>query len=130
MPASKRGPKAASIYFADWAWGDGRVGTGLRVGVAVGRGGGADILGRRLCSEALAISRAICSWLALNCSAALALSRVICSWLILSCSMLALSCSISCPAVARSRDLVPRGCEIARHRLEQLRPFRRRGRRD
>ena len=30
------------------------VGTGLRVGVAVGRGGGADILGRRFCSAALA----------------------------------------------------------------------------
>jgi hypothetical protein len=29
------------------------VGTGLRVGVAVGRGGDADILGRRFCSAAL-----------------------------------------------------------------------------
>jgi hypothetical protein len=60
------------------------VGTGLRVGVAVGRGGGVDILGRRFCSEALAsealaIMRAICSWLALSCSAAFALSRAICS---------------------------------------------------
>jgi hypothetical protein len=37
------------------ACGDESVGTGLRVGVAVGRngGGGADILGRRSCSEAL-----------------------------------------------------------------------------
>jgi hypothetical protein len=38
--------------------------------VAVGRGGSADILGSRLCSEALAMTRAICSWPALSCSAA------------------------------------------------------------
>jgi hypothetical protein len=78
------------------------VGTGLRVGVvAVGRGGGADILGRRFCSEALAskvlaMTRANCSWLALICSAAFALSRAIYSWL-------ALSCSIARPRVAISR---------------------------
>src|SRR5258707_2623925 len=79
------------------------VGTGLRVGEAVGRGGGADILGRRLCSEALAMTRAICSWLALSCSAAFALSRDICSWLVL-------SCSIPCPTVARSRAIVWSNC--------------------
>src|SRR6267378_4127993 len=84
------------------------VGAGLRVGLAVGRGGGVDILGRSLCSEALAsealasealaMTRAICSWLALSCSAAFALSRAVCSWL-------ALSCSIPCPTVARSRAI-------------------------
>ncbi len=79
------------------------VGTGLRVGVAVGRGGGADILGRKFCSaalasEALAMTRAICSWLALSCSAAFALSRAICAWL-------ARSCSIACPRVAISRAI-------------------------
>jgi hypothetical protein len=40
---------------------DGSFGTGLRVGEAIGRGGGADVLGRRFCSEALAIRRVICS---------------------------------------------------------------------
>src|SRR5258705_2185086 len=60
-----------------------RVGTGLRVGAAVRRGEGPDIFDRRLCS-ALAMTRAVCSWLALSCSAAFALSRAICSWLILS----------------------------------------------
>ena len=80
------------------------VGTGLRVGVvAVGRGGGADILGRRFCSEALAskvlaMTRAICSWLALSRSTAFTWSRAIRSWL-------ALSCSIDCPMVARSRAI-------------------------
>src|SRR6195256_1003654 len=89
--------------------GDGQGGgTGLRAGVAVGRGGGADILGRRLCSEALAseafasealaMTRAICSWLALSWAAAFALSRAVCSWF-------ALSCSIPCPTVARSRAI-------------------------
>jgi hypothetical protein len=53
------------------AYGDG---TGLRAGAAVGRGRGADVFGRRFCSEALAIRRVICSWFALNCSTALALS--------------------------------------------------------
>src|SRR5713101_2499001 len=62
-----------------------RVGTGLRVGVAVSRGGGPDIFDRRLCSEALAMTRAICSWLIL-------------------------SCSISCPTVARSRAIVWSNC--------------------
>ena len=59
------------------ACGDGRVGTGLRVGVAIGRGGGADILGCGVRSEALAIRRAIWSWLALSYSTALALSLAI-----------------------------------------------------
>src|ERR1700722_4619477 len=81
------------------ACGDGSVATGLRVGVvAVGRGGGADILGRRFCSEALAMTRAICSWLALSCSTAFALSRAICCWMVL-------SCSIPCPAIAISRAI-------------------------
>src|SRR6267142_1493690 len=110
------------------ACGDDSFGTGLRVGRAIGRGGGADILGCRFCSEALAIRRAICSWLALSCSAAFllsraicacaalncsatsALSRTICSWLALSCSMLALSCSISCSAAARSLAIDWSGC--------------------
>jgi hypothetical protein len=79
------------------------VGTGVRAGLAVGRGGGADILGRTLCSEAftseaLAMTRAICSCLALICSAAFALSRAICSWL-------ALSCAIPWPKVAISRAI-------------------------
>src|SRR5437879_1440356 len=78
---------------------DGRVDTGLRDGVAVGRDGGADDLGRRFCSEALAIRRVICSWLALSCSTAFALSTAICSWL-------ALSCSIPCSTLARSRAIV------------------------
>src|SRR5258707_11534719 len=50
----------------------GSVDTGLRVGVAIGGGGAADVLGRRFCSEALAIARALCSRLALSCSAGLA----------------------------------------------------------
>ena len=61
----------------------GSVDTGLRAGLATGRGGFADaavdaaavVLGRRFCSDALAIARAICSWFALSCSAVLALSR-------------------------------------------------------
>src|SRR5258705_8520568 len=41
------------------------VDTGLRAGAAIGRGGGADIFGRRFCSEVLASEvLAICSWLA------------------------------------------------------------------
>ena len=74
------------------ACGDGSVATGLRVEAAVGRGGGADVLGRRFCSEALL-------------SEGLAFSRDICCWLALSWSMLALSCSIRCPTVARSRAI-------------------------
>src|SRR4051812_16419812 len=46
----------------------GSVDTGLRAAVAIGGGGLADVLGRGFCSEALAIARAICSWLALSCS--------------------------------------------------------------
>src|SRR6266852_5455950 len=65
------------------ACGDGSVGTGLRIGVAIGRSGG--VLGRRFCSEALAIKRDICSWLALS-SATAALSRAICACATLSCS--------------------------------------------
>jgi hypothetical protein len=64
---------------------DGSVGTGLRVRVAIGRGGGADVLGRRFCSEAFAIRRVICSWLAL-------------------------SCSICCSTLARSRAIVWSTC--------------------
>src|SRR3984893_1387323 len=82
---------------------DGGFGTGLRVGEAIGRGGGADVLGRRFCSEALAITRVICSWLVLSCSTALALSVAICSWL-------ALSCSILCSRFARSRAIVWSNC--------------------
>src|SRR5882757_1661628 len=66
------------------------VGTGLRVGVAVGRGGGADILGRRFCSAALS-------------SQALAMTRAICAWL-------AWSCSIACPRVAISRAIDCSNC--------------------
>src|SRR6516164_11201226 len=44
------------------------VGTGLRVGLAIGRGSGADVLGSGFCSEVLAIRRATCSWLTLSCS--------------------------------------------------------------
>jgi len=61
-------------------------------GAAAGRGGGADILGRRFRSEALATSRDICCWLAL------------------SCSMLALSCSTSCPRLATSRAIDCSNC--------------------
>lgn len=49
--------------------------TGPRAGVAIGGGEAADALRRRFCSEALAIARAICSWLAFSCSAVLAFSR-------------------------------------------------------
>ena len=73
--------------------------TGLRAGVAIGGGGVADVLRRRFCSEALAIARAICSWLALSCSAVLAFSRTSSSWLVL-------SCSIPCCTFARSRAIV------------------------
>jgi hypothetical protein len=45
------------------ACGDECVVSGLRVGLAIGRGGGADVLGPRFCSEVLAIRRVICSWL-------------------------------------------------------------------
>ena len=113
---------------------DDSFGTGLRVGRAIGlgRGRGADVSGCRFCSEALAIRRAICSWLALSCSAAFllsraicacaalncsatsAMSRTICSWLALSCSMLALSCSISCSAAARSLANDWSGCAWVR----------------
>src|SRR6266852_7452900 len=82
------------------ACGDGSVGTGLRIGVAIGRGGG--VLGRMFCSEALAIKRDICSWLALS-SATAALSRTICSWLVL-------SCSTRCSMFARSRAIVWSHC--------------------
>ena len=61
------------------------------------------VLGRRFCSEALAIARAICSWFALSCSAVLALSRANSAWL-------ALSCSISCCTLARSRAIVWSNC--------------------
>src|SRR3954447_19535 len=67
------------------ACGDCCVGTGLRVRVAVGGSGGADVLGRRFCSETLAIRRVICSWLAL-------------------------SCSIPCSTFARSRAIVWSNC--------------------
>ena len=77
--------------------------TGLRAGVAIGGGGVADVLRRRFCSEALAIARAICSWLALSCSAVLAFSRTISSWLVL-------SCSIPCCTFARSRAIVWSNC--------------------
>src|SRR5437879_6200784 len=61
----------------------GGVDTGLRAGLATDRAGladaaadvAADVLGRRFCSEALEIARAICSWLALSCSAIPAFSR-------------------------------------------------------
>ena len=62
-----------------------------------------DVLGRRFCSEALAIARAICSWFALSCSAVLAFSRANSAWL-------ALSCSISCCTLARSRAIVWSNC--------------------
>src|SRR6266850_1973901 len=81
----------------------GIVDTGLRVGVAIGGGGAADVLRRRFCSEALAIARAICSWLALSCSAVLAFSRANSSWLVL-------SCSIPCCTFARSRAIVWSNC--------------------
>src|SRR5258705_7627971 len=79
------------------------VDTGLRAGAAIGRGGGVDIFGRRFCSEVLtsevlAMTRAICSWLALSRSTAFTWTRAIRSWL-------ALSCSIDCPMVARSRAI-------------------------
>src|SRR5215472_7903758 len=67
------------------ACGDGSVRPSSRVGVAIGRAGGAGGLG--FCSLALAIRRAICSWLALTCSATFALSRAISSRLVLSCSI-------------------------------------------
>ena len=60
-------------------------------------------LGRRFCSEALEIARAICSWFALSCSAVLAFSRANSAWL-------ALSCSISCCTLARSRAIVWSNC--------------------
>src|SRR5215471_17847936 len=75
------------------ACGDGSVRAGSRVGVVIGRAGGAGGLG--FCSLALAVRRAICSWLALTCSATFALSRAISSWLVL-------SCAISCSTFARS----------------------------
>src|SRR5665811_114200 len=76
--------------------GDGGVGTGLRVELAIGSGGDASVLGRCFCSEAT--RRAICSWLPLSCSAILA----ICSWLALSCSAkLTLSRAICACAVLR-----------------------------
>src|SRR3954452_13602780 len=101
----------------------GAVDAGLRAGAATGRGGLADVaaarvanaaadvaadvatdvLGRRFCSDTLAITRAICSWFALSCSAVLALSRANSAWL-------ALSCSISCCALARSRAIVWSNC--------------------
>src|SRR6266851_4802622 len=65
--------------------GDGRVGTSLRVALAVGSGEDANVLGRWFCPEAT--SRAICSWLAFSCSARSALLRAI--------SCVALSCSAS-----------------------------------
>src|SRR5260370_18275967 len=79
------------------------VGTGWRAGGGIGRGGGVDICGRRFCSEVLtsevlAMTRAICSWLALSRSTAFTWSRAIRSWL-------ALSCSIDCPMAARSRAI-------------------------
>src|SRR5229473_7371765 len=78
------------------ACGGGGGGIGLRAGAVADRGGGAEILGRGFCSEALA-SEAF--------SEVLAISRDICCWLALSCSTLALSCPISCPMVARSRAI-------------------------
>src|SRR5438034_763482 len=84
----------------------GSVDTGLRAGLATRGGGLADVAAdvfRRFCSEALAIVRAICSWLALSCSAVLAFSRANSSWL-------ALSCPISCCTLARSRAIVWSDC--------------------
>src|SRR5216683_5090775 len=72
--------------------GDGRVGTSLRVELAVGED--ANVLGRWFCPEAT--RRAICSWICLSCSAMVA----ICSWLALSCSARsALLRTISCVAL-------------------------------
>src|SRR5881392_3583484 len=98
----------AMAYGRAVACGDGSVDAGLRVGVAVGRGGGADTPARRFCpgalasealaSDVLAMTRAICSWLALSRSTAFTWSRAICCWL-------TLSCSIACPRVARSRAI-------------------------
>src|SRR5882724_943398 len=95
---------------------DAGVGTGLRVPMET-CGWGADVLGRRFCSEALAISCATCSWLALRSSTFLAMSWAACSWLVVICSMalalslanccwLAFSCSISRSTLARSRAIV------------------------
>jgi hypothetical protein len=75
------GAAACGDVGAAAARGGGNGGIGLRAGAAADRGGSADILGRGwFCSEALAMSRDICSWLAL-------------------------SCSTSCPRLARSRDI-------------------------
>lgn len=75
-------------------------GIGLRAGATAGRDGRADILGRGLRSEAL-VSEALASEVLTSetlASETLAMSRDICSWL-------ALSCSISCLAEARSRAI-------------------------
>jgi hypothetical protein len=108
--------------------GDGRAGTGLCVAVVVCRTGGADVLDRTFCAEALAsealaletlasnvlvsealvsatlaTARAIWSWPALSCSTALALSRAICSCLVF-------SSSIPCPKAAMSRAIDCSNC--------------------
>ena len=59
--------------------------------------------GRRFCSEALAIARAICSWFALSCSASPGAFA-----------------GQFCLAGLELLDLLLHACEIARHRLEQL----------
>jgi len=87
------------------------VGTGLRVGVAVGRGGGADGFGRRFCSEALA-SEALASE-AFNDPGHLFLAR---PEQIDSVDMVAGHLLL---ADLELLDCLPEGCEIARHRLEQ-----------
>ena len=90
------------------AYGDRVACAGFRVGAAIGEGVG--ILGRRFCSETLAMTRAICSWLALSCSTS---GRIVASYLFL--------------AGLELLDSLPYRCEIARHRLQQLHQLQRRG---
>ena len=67
------------------AYGDRSVRSGL-CKVGVGCVGGGDVLGR-FCSETLASTRFISSWLALSSAMAFELSLAICCWFALSCSM-------------------------------------------
>src|SRR5450755_4524645 len=86
------------------AYGDRSVRSGLRK-VGVGCVGGGDVLGR-FCSETLASTRFISSWLALSSSMALMafeLSLAICCWFALSCSMFR-------STFARSRAIVCSNC--------------------
>ena len=86
------------------SYGDRSVRSGLRK-VGVGCIGGGDVLGR-FCSETLASTRFISSWLALSSSMALMafeLSLSICCWFALSCSMFR-------STFARSLAIVCRNC--------------------